>query len=190
MSRPPPPAKRVGLLRTVLGIMVNPGGLLKARLEDTGWLAALSVSGFAFAMFFLQTGLDRARSGQINLETVGVLAAAGLVLGTVGVAITALVGWLGCKLVGGKAPVGEALRAFGLAYSPTLVYAAMGLAFNLLLGWNTAVAFGVTGVLWALGPMVAALKDLSGGRSAVAAVLATACGLVVLLAWMRLGSLV
>ncbi|MBL0085230.1 MAG: YIP1 family protein [Ideonella sp.] len=186
MSRPSSTVKKAGLLRTVIGVMVNPGGLLKARLADTGLMAALAVSGLAFTLFFLQTGLDRARSGQIRLESVGVLAAAGLVLGTAGVAITALVGWVGCKLLGSKAPLGEALRAFGLAYSPTLVYAVMGLAVNLLLGWNTAVAFGVTGLLWALGPMIVALKDMVDGHSGRAAAIATVCGLLVLFGWARL----
>lgn len=67
---------------------------------------------------------------------------------------------------GGKSGgLGEAVRAFALAYSAALVYVVIGLLFNLFFGWNTAVAFGVTGVLWALGPMIAVLKGMVGGRS-------------------------
>ena len=66
----------------------------------------------------------------------------------------------------------------------------IGLLFNLFFGWNTAVAFGVTGVLWALGPMIAVLKGMVGGRSWPATLLATACGLMVLLGWARVGLLV
>ena len=86
--------------------------------------------------------------------------------------------------------MGEAVRAFALAYSAALVYVVIGLLFNLFFGWNTAVAFGVTGVLWALGPMIAVLKGMVGGRSWPATLLATACGLMVLLGWARVGLLV
>ena len=82
------------------------------------------------------------------------------------------------------------IRAFALAYSATLIYAAMGLMFNLFFGWNTAVAFGVTGVLWALAPMISVLKGMVGGRGWPATVLATVCGLMVLAGWVRVGWLV
>ena len=168
-------------------MMIDPGGQLKSRLAETCFAVALGISGMAFLLFFLQTGIDRMHDGQINSLQVTVLGFIGLVYGTVGVAIIGLVGWLGARIFGSKGSIGETIRAFGLAYCPTLVYAAIGLLFNLLFGWNTAVAFGVTGLLWALGPMVAALKEMVGGRSGVAAVLATVCGLLVLLGWSRLG---
>ena len=189
MSLPITATKKPGFFRTVLSVMIDPGSLLKSRLPETGFGSALGVSGLAFLLFFLQTGIDRAREGQIGGKTIVVLSFVGLVFGTAGVAIIALVGWTGARLMGGNGSLGEAIRAFGLAYSPTLIYAAVGLVFNLLLGWNTAVAFGVTGVLWALGPMIAALKGMVGGRSGVAAALATVCGLLVLFGWVRLGEM-
>jgi hypothetical protein len=189
LSLPATTTKKPNLLRTVLGVMLDPGSLLKSRLADTGYGMALGVSGLAFLLFFLQTGIDRAREGQIGGKTVAILSVVGLVFGTVGVAVVGLVGWAGARLLGGKGSVSEAIRAFGLAYSPTLVYAAVGLGFNLLLGWHTAVAFGVTGLLWALGPMIAALKGMVGDRSGAAAALATVCGLLVLLGWVRLGGM-
>ena len=187
MNLPITATKRPGLLRTVLSVMIDPGSLLKSRLPETGFGVALGVSGLAFLLFFLQTGLDRAREGQIGGKTVVVFSLVGLAFGTVGVAIIGLVGWTGARLLGGKGSLGEAIRAFGLAYSPTLIYATVGLVFNLLLGWNTAVAFGVTYLLWALGPMIVALKEMVGGRSGAAAALATICGFLVLLGWVRLG---
>lgn len=179
--------RRFGVLRTVLGVMTNPGALLKDRLADTGYAVALGVSGLAFLLFFLQTGIDRAREGQIGARSVAVLASIGLLFGTLGVAVVATVGWTCARALGGRSRFGDAVRAFGLAYSPTLVYAAIGLLFNLLLGWNTALAFGVTGLLWALGPMIAALEDMVGGHSGRAAAIAAVCGLLVLLGWARLG---
>jgi hypothetical protein len=190
MASSPPAVRKTGWLRTVLGVMVDPGGMIKRRLGDSGLGVALSVSGLAFALFFLQTGIDRAREGQIGGLAIVTLTLAGLVYGTVGVAITGVAGWAGARLLGGACPIGNAIRAFALAYSPTLIYAALGLLFNLTLGWNTAVAFGVTGVLWALGPMILALREMVGGRTWPATILATGCGFLVLVGWMRVGALV
>lgn len=183
---PPAPTP---LWRTVFGVMVNPGRFLQGRLSDVGWAAALGVSGMAFLLFFLQTGLDQARAGLIDADAVAGLAGVGLLYGSLGVATVAVVGWAGARLFGGERPVEEAVKGFGLAYSPTLVYAALGLVFNVFLGWNTAVAFGVTGVLWALGPMTTALKDLVDGHTGPAVVLATVCGMLVLLGWAELGGI-
>ena len=151
---------------------------------------ALSVSGIAFMLFFLQTGIDRARDGMLDTRGVVVLSIAGLIYGTVGIGLTGVVGWIGARLMGGAGELREAIRAFALAYSATLIYAAMGLMFNLFFGWNTAVAFGVTGVLWALAPMISVLKGMVNGRGWPATVLATVCGLMVLAGWVRVGWLV
>jgi hypothetical protein len=180
-------AKETSLLRTALGVMLDPGNLLRSRLADTGYGMALGVSGLAFLLFFLQTGIDRARESHVGGKTIVVLCLVGLVFGTVGVAIIALVGWLGARFLGGKGTIGEAIRAFGLSYSPTLIYTTVGLFFNLIFGWNTAVAFGVTGLLWALGPMITALTEMVGGRRGAASAIATVCGLITLLGWARLG---
>jgi hypothetical protein len=185
MNRPTPAnnIRRPSLLRTILGVMLNPGSQLQSRLADTNVGVALGVSGFAFLLLFLQTGLDRWREHQIGNDMIAALSAIGLLYGTVGVAFLGLIGWSGARLLGGQGTLSAAIRAFGLAYSPTLIYAGVGLFFNVLLGWNTAVAFGATGLLWALGPMAAVLRDMVDGRSGAAATLATVCGLVTLLGW-------
>ena len=48
-----------------------------------------------------------------------------------------------------------------------------GLVFNLFFKWNTSLAFGVTGVLWALGPIMAVFRQLSKGKIAGSVVFAT-----------------
>jgi hypothetical protein len=182
-------AGKAGLLRTLFGVMIDPGGALKRRLAGTSFAVALGISGLAFALFFLQTGIDRAHEGQIGGAAVAVLGLFGLIYGSLGIAMVGLLGWAGARAMGGSGSAGDAVRAFGLAYSPTLIYTVFGLLFNLLLGWNTAVAFGVTGVLWALGPITSALKEMVGGRTWPATLLATACGLLVLVGWVRIGAL-
>ncbi len=183
MSDNPSPA----LWRVILSVAVDPGSLIRNRLADTRLVSSLLVSGVAFMLFFLQTGIDRAREGQLNAGGVALLSLVGFIYGTVGIGMTGVVGWAGARLMGGSGRLGEAIRAFALAYSATLIYAAMGLMFSLILGWNTAVAFGVTGVLWALGPMISVLKGMVGGRGWPATLLATACGLMVLVGWARVG---
>ena len=94
---------------------------------------------------------------------------------------------------------GEGARVIGLVaphagylYSGKtagLVYGAAGLVFNLFFKWNTSLAFGVTGVLWALGPMMAVFRQLSKGKIAGSVVFATICGALVLLGWGALDGL-
>lgn len=79
------------------------------------------------------------------------------------------------------------MRAFCLAYTPTLIFAAIGLIFNLAAGWNTAVAFGVTGVLWAMLPIVVILREMSGDRLGASLAITTLCGSLILCGWALLG---
>jgi hypothetical protein len=174
--------------RAVLMMMVNPGGVLKGMLHQVAPPLALGVSGLAFCLFFLQTGLDMNRVGSGNLLGAATLAGIGLVYGTAGVAFVAALAWLVSRPLGGTGTLGWTVRAFGLGYSPTLVYVVLGVLANLVLGWNTSLAFGVTGVLWALGPMVATLREILGGRIMPSIVLATVCGGALLLGWTLIGS--
>jgi hypothetical protein len=168
---------------SVLLMMVNPGPVLAQSMNRISWPFALSVSGAAFALFFFQTGLDRWHANALTGAGCALLALLGAVYGTVGIAAVGLVAWALSKLIGGDQPPGWVIRAIALSYSSALVYAAAGLAFNLVLKWNTSLAFGVTGVLWALGPMMAVFRQISKGKTAGSIVLATICGALVLLGW-------
>jgi hypothetical protein len=177
-------------------MFVNPGGALKGALSTVPPLAALGVSGTAFGLFFLQTGLDLLRAGAPTLPRFGLTGAVGViglcllgaVYGSVGVAVLAALAHGVARAFGWKAGIDSTVRAFALGYCPALVYALLGIVMNAGLGWNTAVAFGVTGALWALGPMIATLREMLGGRTALAAVLATILGGVVLFGWAFLGT--
>lgn len=187
---PERPPARPGTLTLLLGMMLNPAGTLRDRLAHTGSPTALGVSGLAFLLFFLHAGLDLARAaGHVDPEALLILAGVGLMYGTGGVAFIALVGWIGARVSGGRGGLGESIRAFGLAFSPALVYVLVGLPFNLLLGWNTTLTFGVTGFLWALGPMALALRSLVNGRTVPMTVLVTVCGALLLLGWKGLSVL-
>lgn len=179
-------ARRPCALRAALAMMINPGRVLERHAGGVAVPWALLVSGIAFALFFLQTGLDLERAGKIASKDVAALAGEGAAVGTVGVAVLALLAWAFSLPFGGQRTAGWAVRAFGLGYSPALVYGAVGLGLNLGLKWNTAMACGVTGLLWALGPLFAAIREMAGGRNGVAAVLSTICGGAVLFGWAML----
>ncbi len=175
--------------RRIFGFALDPGGLIRGQLAQVPLAEAFAVPAMAFALFFLQTGLDRARVGKADGVTVALLTLAGLLFGTLGIGLVALLGWGAVRALGGTAAIGEVQRAFALAYSPALISTLLGLGVSLLLGSRTALVFGVTGVLWALGPMSGAVRQMLGGRQWGAIAVSTLCGLAVLLGWARLEAL-
>jgi hypothetical protein len=179
MDTSPPVSRLVGLL----SMAVNPGGLLRAHLDRYPWYITLAISGLAFTLLFLQIGLDLLRMGALYATEVLVLCVLGALYGTLGIALLALLAWLFALPFGRDHSAAWTVRAFGLSYSPALIYGALGLCANVALGWNTAVAFGVTGVLWALGPMIAALRELAAGKLGASIALSTLCGALLLLSW-------
>ncbi|MBN1249764.1 MAG: hypothetical protein JXC32_19025 [Anaerolineae bacterium] len=185
-----PASRRLPQWRALLAALLNPAGARPDDVAFVPWILTLAISGAAFGLFFLQTGLDRLDAGTI--ATVGVLAllAVGLLYGTLGVLALALVAWIVLSVAGSRAKPQDVIRGLALAYSPTLVALVLGLLAHVLLGWRTAVAFGVAGVLWALGPMNSTLRRLSQGKAGLSIVLATICGAVLLLGWALLGTIV
>jgi len=169
-------------------MMADPTAVLRSRLQEVALPWVFAVSGSAFALFFLQTGLDLSRAHRASGAKVLLLTAEGALCGTVGVVAIAWVAWVICGMFGGARPLPWVVRAFALGYSPALVYSALGLVANVALGWNTAIAFGVTGVLWALGPMTAAIKLMMAQRLVVAATIVTLCGGALLFTWGLLGT--
>ena len=191
-----PTRTRVDQIVGALLMFVNPGEALKGALSQVPITVALGISGTAFGLFFLQTGLDLLRASQPTLPRlamtgnggVAALCLLGVAYGTAGVAVLGTLAWIATRPFGGTMTLEATVRAFGLGYCPALVYAVLGLAANVALGWNTALAFGVTGVLWAIGPMIATLREMLGGRTWLSVVLATMLGGLALFGWAFLGT--
>jgi hypothetical protein len=175
--------------KTALNMMINPGEVVKNQMGKVPWPYSLLVSGLSFTLFFLQTGLDMLRSGQIETSGVILISMLGLLYGTAGVALIAVMVWALAQAGERNITMGWAVSSFALGYSATLVYAVTGIIFSLLFGWKTAVAFGVTGVLWALRPTLFTIKQMSGERVAFSIVMTTICGAILLIGWGLLGSL-
>jgi len=173
--------------KIVLNMMINPGEVVKNQMGKVPWPYSLLISGASFALFFLQTGLDLLRSGKIEVSGVILIAMLGLLYGTAGVALIAVLVWALAQAAERNITMEWAISSFALGYSATLVYAVTGLIFSLTLGWKTAVAFGVTGVLWALRPTLFTIKQMSGERVAFSIAMTTLCGAILLLGWALLG---
>lgn len=173
--------------KTALNMIVNPGEVVKNQMTRIPWPYSLLISGLSFTLFFLQTGLDMLRSGQIEITTVILITMLGLLYGTAGVALIAVLVWALSQAAERNLSVEWAISSFALGYSATFVYALTGLAFSLALGWKTAVAFGVTGVLWALRPNLFTIKQMSGERNAFSIAMTTLCGAILLFGWALLG---
>ena len=182
-------ARPGGRLAAVVGMMFNPGAVLQLRLAGVAWPFAMAVSGAAFTLVFLQTGLDLLKTGRAGGGRVVLLALSGLLYGTLGILLVGLVAWLLSRAFGAKRSPGWAMRAYALAYSPALVYGACGIVANVAFGWRTSIAFGVTGLLWAIGPVMAVNDELTGGRKGPSVVLSIVCGGLALLGWGLLGRL-
>jgi len=178
--------RRPGFWGLLLGMAVNPAAALDRGLAGGPAARGLTVAALAFAAFFAQTARDAARWQGGGLADALGLALLGALFGVAGVALAALAGWLVSTLLGAGRGLRWTVAAFGMAYAPLLVYALCGLACNLLFGWNTAVAFGASGLLWSVRPLAAVCAALTGGRLWAGAVLSTLCGGAMLLGWAAL----
>jgi len=174
---------RPGVLRRLFAVMANPRGVVAAHVDDLGWFTALVVPTAAFGLLFLQSGLDIRSVGGAGLSRTVGLGVTGVVLGLIGVPLLALAAWIVTLPFDRSRSLGWTVRAFCLAYAPALVYGVCGLVMHLVMGWNTAIACGITGVLWALSPLVATLNEMNGDRRRLSLVLATLMGVAVLVVW-------
>jgi hypothetical protein len=177
------PTPRIGLWRSLFAMVVSPASVLTPALGGTTAVRALAISGLAFVLLFLQTARD-VRAG--GVETVA-LVFGGFALGTLGVALVAVVAWVLALPLGVGRPLGWTVRAFGLAYSPVLIYSSIGMLVSWAVGWQTAVAFGASGLLWSLRPMMVAIQGMTGGRAWVSIFLTTLCGGFLLAVWVLVG---
>lgn len=166
--------------------LLNPLQLVDSQISSK---TILVIPLLAFALFFLQIGLDQVRVGQADWERPFMLLISGGLFGLLLVPLAGGIGWLGTRPFGGKQSLAWTIRAFSLAYLPALVYSGMGLLANLLFGWHTAVSFGVTGVLWSMGPMLTTLRRMTDNRLGVSITLTTVCGLLLLVGWAVMGGL-
>lgn len=176
------------IFRTVIGMMINPAGAIKAA-ASTKWYFSLIVSGFAFGLFFLQTGLDLYKTGQKGMDFVYLSAGTGLVYGIVVIPLIGIIAWLILKAFKAELGLTSALSTFCLSYSGALIYGLLGTIFSVFLTWRTSVAFGITGVLWAVGPLIVSAREMTKGNVKISIIVATLYSSLILLSWSFLSNL-
>jgi hypothetical protein len=175
--------------KAALTMIINPGLVLKKSLNNISCLFCIGISSLAFALFFLQTGLDLFRTGQADILFITTMTVTGAVYGFAGVASTALLTWVLTKPFGNPLSVKSTVSAFGLSYCSTLIYVVIGLFFSVFLNWKTSVAFGITGVIWAIGPIISTVKSMTRDSLAASIIIATICSGLMLFGWSLLGNL-
>lgn len=174
------------LLRTVMGMMINPAGALKGALAGKWYISAV-VSTLAFGLFFLQTGLDLYKTGQKDFFFAVLFTGLGLLYGAFIIPLLGLLFWGLIKMAKTQMSLTQAVSAFCLCYSGALIYGIFGIIFSLALGWKTAVAFGVTGVLWSTGPMIHTIRRMTEDKTALSIFLSTVAGVTILVSWSLFG---
>lgn len=178
---------RESKFRTLMNMMLSPGTALKAAISGMPLYFSMLVSSLAFGLFFLQTGIDLYRTGQQSILFVVAISIIGAVFGVTIVPLIGVICWAIAKPFGSQKSLKWALSAFCLSYSGALVYSTFGLVTALTLGWRTSVAFGVTGVLWAIGPMTTTIREMVGGKIILSIILASMSGTIVLFCWSFIG---
>lgn len=181
--------KKTSLFRTIFGMMINPSGAVKSAVEGTSWYFSLLLSGMAFSLFFVQTGLDLYKTGQKSMSFVFMSAGAGFVYGIVVIPLIGVIAWGILKLFKSEKSLKWAVTSYCLSYSGAFVYGLMGIAFSLFMAWRTAMAFGVTGVLWAVGPLMATSREMTKGNTKVSILIATLYSGLILISWAYFGNL-
>lgn len=177
------------LLRTIFGMMINPSGTIKNALLSTKWYFSVAISGLAFGLFFVQTGLDLYKTGQKGFEFVLISGGTGILYGIVAIPMIGALLWAILKMYKSDKDIKTTVSSFCLSYSGALVYGTLGLLFSLAFGWKTSIAFGVTGVLWAIGPMIIGIREMTKGRNGMSIPIATVISVVVLVSWSIFGNL-
>ena len=107
--------------KTVLNMMINPGEVIKTQMAKIPWPYSVMVSGLSFTLFFLQTGLDMLNTGQIGVSTVILITMLGLLYGTVGIALLAVMVWALSQAGQRGYTLEWAISTFSLGYSATFV---------------------------------------------------------------------
>jgi hypothetical protein len=176
------------LFRTIFGMMISPAGALKGALSSK-WYLSVMVSALAFGLFFVQTGLDLYKTGQKDISFVLLSVGAGVAYGLLVIPLLAGIIWLILKVAKTENSLMQAVSSFCLSYSGALIYGVLGIAFSLILGWKTSLAFGITGVLWAIGPIIITIRELTGGKNSLSVPIAALVSAVVLISWSAFGNL-
>lgn len=181
--------EKLNMMHTVFAMMFNPSKAIKDAVHGSRWYYGMGVSALAFGLFFVQTGLDLWKTGQKSLSFVFFSLFSGVGYGLIMIPLVSLVAWAFLKAFKVNKEMKWTIASFCLSYSGALVYGLLGLSFSILFQWKTAIAFGVSGVLWAIGPMMVTVREMTDGKVSLSVPVATVYAALVLLSWAYFGQL-
>jgi len=161
----------------------NPAALSEEEINKISFAAVIGVSGLTYSLFFLQTGLDQKKAGTKTLVEAFILALKGLGIGTIGLVGLSCLVFLIMKIFNRKVSLKVIIKSFALSYITPLISLFFGLLLNIFLGVNTALAFGVSGVLWSLNPIFRVIRKYTNDNVNLALSISTVAGLLILFTW-------
>lgn len=168
------------IAKTIFSMMINPS---KLKNQEHNIVFAVVVSGIAFMLFFLQTALDLFKTGQKDMSYTYKLSGIGFAYGVILIPVLGVLVWLILKIVKSEQTLKQTVATICLSYSGAMIYGLMGIMFSLFFQWKTSIAFGITGVLWATGPIIVTLKGMTKGKTALSVILASIVSSLVLICW-------
>lgn len=181
--------KRISTFGSILPMMFNPGVFIQRYLERANLIFSILVSGLAFGLFFLQTGLDLYKTGQKNMNFVYTMAGIGFLYGVLMIPFFGILLWIFLNIARSKSTFKNTLSATCLSYSGLFVYSIFGLIFSVFFNWRTSIAFGTTGTVWSIGTLIGTIRQLSNSKTGLAIFLGTIFGTIVLFSWYYLGNI-
>ena len=165
-----------------LSYLLNPGEILNSEIQSSFPIIGLAVSGVSFTGFFLLTGFDN-QSGFFFPDIKGLL------FGTLGIAFLAVIIWLIVRGLNNGNKLEHVIGSFSLCYTTTMIFTFLGLFLKLILGWNTSVSLGMSGMLFAFSPMISVITSFTGGKRFLDVVIITFAGIYVILFWALLNKM-
>jgi len=162
--------------------LLDPGEIINSEIKSNIPVMGLLISGFSFMMFFILTSLD---------NQTGILfpAIKGLIFGTLGIAFLAVIIWLIVKGLNNGNKLKQVIGSFSLCYTTTMIFTFLGLFLKLILGWNTSVSLGMSGMLFAFSPMISVITSFTGGKRFLDVIIISFAGIYVILFWALLNKM-
>lgn len=165
-----------------LEYFLNPGELINSDIRNKVPLLGLAVSGLSFMLFFILTGLD-------NNNSIIFSAVKGLLFGTIGITFLAVIIWMFVKGFNESNKLDYVIGSFALCYTTTMIFTFVGLLLKMILGWNTSVSLGMSGVLFAYSPMISVITSFTGGKRFWDITIISLAGIYVIFFWALLNNI-
>jgi len=142
------------------------------------WYLYLILPAFGWMLFFLQVGLDK----YYGFWKVLIISLLGLIMGYI---FVAAIGWLLTLILnnlGNYLRNDQVISLIALSHTYMVSSVLLGLIYNIF-GHSSSASFGIAGLMCTLLPIYAGIRTLSKNRVFLAPILATLVGILLLVSW-------